>query len=162
LSTAIAPARPSPRHNKPWASRRPTPFGVLLVVLELAGAVDTPFPGVTVEIDVISEILLDDEVATMVEPVTGVEVGFPVVIFDAVTLVAELEEGEPEDPIVIIELVNERGGDGVTEGTVTVTVRLEPPGKVVVKVTTSVTVVEPEVTTNVDVDGWKGGVLITF
>lgn len=132
------------------------------MVLELAGAVDTPFPGVTVEMDVVSETLLD-EVATMVGTVTTVEVEFPVVIVDAVTLsVPELEEGELKDPMVIIELVNERGGDGVTEGTVTVTVRLEPPGKVVVKVTTSVTVVEPEVTTNVDVDGWKGGVLITI
>jgi len=164
LSTAIVPTRPSPRHNMPGAPRRPPlfPFDPLLVVLEPAGAVDAPFPGVTVEMNVVSETLLNGGITALV-----VEVGFPVVVFDAVTLsVAELEEGEEEgeleDPMIGIEVVNERGGDGVTEGTVTVIVRLEPPGKVVVKVTTSVTVVEPEVTANVDVDDWKGGVLITF
>lgn len=164
MSTAIAPTRPSPRHNMSGAPRRPPPFPFdpLLMVLEPAGAVDTPFPGVTVEKDVVSETLLNGGITALV-----VEDGIPVVAFDTVTLsVVELEEGEEEgeleDPMIGIEVVDERGGDGVTEGIVTVIVRLEPPGKVVVKVTTSVTVVEPEVTANVDVDDWKGGVLITF
>jgi len=145
LSTAIIPTRPSPKHHRPLAPRR-SPFDVLVVG-------EGAFPLVTVENAVVTgcETLLVLALA-LVAILTGggitmlvaVAVAVPVAVPDAVTVEVTFPVEEMEDKVTVdvgpigIKVVNERGGDGVTEGRVAVIVAVLPPGSVVVRVITSV------------------------
>jgi len=145
LSTAIIPTRPSPKHHRPLAPRR-SPFDVLVVG-------EGAFPLVTVENAVVTgcETLLALALA-LVATLTGggitmlvaVAVAVPVAVPDAVTVEVTFPVEEMEDKVTVdvgpigMKVVNERGGDGVTEGRVAVIVAVLPPGSVVVRVITSV------------------------
>ncbi|KAE9402957.1 hypothetical protein BT96DRAFT_517994 [Gymnopus androsaceus JB14] len=153
LSTAIIPTRPSPKHHRPLAPRR-SPFDVLVVG-------EGAFPLVTVENAVVTgcETLLGLALALVVILTGGgvailtgggitmlvaVAVAVPVAVPDAVTVEVTFPVEEMEDEVTVevgpigIKVVNERGGDGVTEGRVAVIVAVLPPGSVVVRVITSV------------------------
>jgi len=147
LSTAIIPTRPSPKHHRPLAPRR-SPFDVLVVG-------EGAFPLVTVENAVVTgcETLLALALAlALVAILTGggitmlvaVAVAVPVAVPDAVTVEVTFPVEEMEDEVTVdvgpigMKVVNERGGDGVTEGRVAVIVAVLPPGSVVVRVITSV------------------------
>lgn len=140
LSTAIAPARPSPRHNTPprplmTPRVRAEPF----VVLEDGGAVDTPFADALVVVNVVTGRVI------LLMPLLLILLGEMTVEMAVVVAVVGVGRDKVEGPMIGIELLNEIGGDGVAEvEKVAVTVVVEPPERVVMVMTPESVVEEDE------------------
>lgn len=158
----MSTARPRPIYNRVLTPRRSPSFDGAL--LDTGGAVETPFPGVVVEIKVVNDAgvemlalaLLNGGITMDPLPVTVPVENDAEVTVSVPEPPAEVvdDRGKVDGPTIGIDVVNERGGEGVTEGMVAVIVVVNPPGIVVVRVITSVALVlseEPDVPDGVPV-----------